>query len=421
MSDLTPRTELGPPPSVSNVDEPYQNALLALGMSEHLSECSWLAAGARKIAIERLANEGRATNLTIMSEAPYQSPMHAANVSEPIVLPSGYIVRMALARFDTDTENQSTYLFAVTRDDIAFRIARLGRRSSNMHCDYVQIGSEIDDESLIVTPKDETASRADIIASIYSLVKPQTVSLPIIDPKSTFYERFCDLDDPDAYSSTTRSKRAAMILAAADLQLIEDNTVVQCAREFAEHGRLKSHHIQSLKKVFESTFRSILSDQEYYIPKKIDYIALAYIKMIVDQYTEINTKYTDASNLANLISLDETMVDALGKTSESYEKLLISERLRRYCGKTLLGKHTAIPYRGILTTGHYEIAIESDAQQTYSLRVAATPEGMEDQPMIPLQTIELPKNRPPSSLALSAAEDLLDLLNKASRVKQENE
>ncbi len=97
-------------------------------------------------------------------------------VSNQIQTSEGCDIQFMLAR-DTAQRNGRARLMAVTREDVAFPVASFARRAGSQ-CDYVQIGEEMTDDSLVVTPNDEY-SRQDIIESMRKLFD--------VDPTSLIY------------------------------------------------------------------------------------------------------------------------------------------------------------------------------------------------------------------------------------------
>lgn len=87
-------------------------------------------------------------------------------VSEPLITPQGRHIDLMLTRDWSDAAGIPR-LMAVTRGDIAFPLAGFARREGM--CDYVQIGQEVTNESLIVTPVDE-GSRKDIIEAMRDML-----------------------------------------------------------------------------------------------------------------------------------------------------------------------------------------------------------------------------------------------------------
>ncbi len=75
-----------------------------------------------------------------------------------------YLTRQTVNAKSRYDQTPRTYLMAVTRGDIAFTVASFARRQGQ-YCDYVQIGEEITNESLVVTPKDEQ-SRKDVVEAM---------------------------------------------------------------------------------------------------------------------------------------------------------------------------------------------------------------------------------------------------------------
>lgn len=149
------------------------NNKLQLVMGMEFNECS--------IASAELA--GRVQD--IMDNPEYQSEkqvflMQGANATQVLrtVVPvsdvfqseTGRDIQYYLMRQPTRSkakhqqQDQRTYLMAVTRGDVAFTVASFARRHGS-YCDYVQIGDEMTDESLVVTPQDEQ-SRKDVIEAM---------------------------------------------------------------------------------------------------------------------------------------------------------------------------------------------------------------------------------------------------------------
>lgn len=81
-----------------------------------------------------------------------------------------------------DKKHADPKLLAVTRGDIAFTMATFARRQGS-ECDYIQIGEDVDDKSLVVTSRDDY-SRIDFIKDLRTMLHP--FSLPMVNEFNNF-------------------------------------------------------------------------------------------------------------------------------------------------------------------------------------------------------------------------------------------
>lgn len=158
-------------------------------MGSRFNECGIASAELADRAKLLLAEPNATERIELFVESPVGE--ERAEFDSVIVCPefktdTGREISLVLGRKSDDPKSDPV-LMAVTRGDIAFRVATFSRRVGT--CDYVQIGDEIDDESLVVTPEDEQ-SRKDIIETLRQLMN--------YEPSNQHYEEI--MAEGDRYS-----------------------------------------------------------------------------------------------------------------------------------------------------------------------------------------------------------------------------
>ena len=161
-----------------------------LGME--FGDCSIAAAAAARRAEELLTapqySEVREPReLLVAGEWPSTIPevMHTVPVSPVVELDGGRDVQFWVARKGSSDDGIFS-MVAVTRGDVALPVASFTRRAGSA-CDYVQLGEEMTDEALVVTPPDEF-SRLDLVEALRKQLSTDPRLYPWEELRGTWFD-----------------------------------------------------------------------------------------------------------------------------------------------------------------------------------------------------------------------------------------
>lgn len=154
---------------------PFSRTEYALSME--FNECSIAAAELNKrvqdIFAQATSTEGVVYEYQQSIDGLFRREVQIIPVSNTIGMESGRPVHLSLTREKPDkknTEPQIT-LSAIAREDVALPLATFTRRPGQLHCDYVQVGSQINDLNPTVTMVDqEELERAKQLALIKDIL-----------------------------------------------------------------------------------------------------------------------------------------------------------------------------------------------------------------------------------------------------------
>lgn len=148
-------------------------------MGSEFNECS-IAASELSARVDLLLSRQASLSLSpLYLESPEgfeRVTLATVDVSELTENPHGRFTQLKLARNSEDPDSDDL-LLAVTRNDVAFPLARFARRKGDT-CDYMHIGQELNDESFIVTPNDDV-SRREVIEAMRQVLE--------VDPMAAEY------------------------------------------------------------------------------------------------------------------------------------------------------------------------------------------------------------------------------------------
>ncbi len=409
----------------SSEGEDSSNSILSLGLSEQFNDCSIAAASVCKDAYERIQTmAAKPEEFVFLGEDGNYGSVLTHNLTSDFSLPSGRKIRLVLGKDGSHAE-APLYLFAVTRDDLALRLASFQSRQSNVLCDYVQIGQEMDDEDFVVTPEDESLSRLDIIEHIRALTDIEPVDLNssftedyASEPttlkkhieigefdtgknKLVLYQimkRLSDLKIIDEPVLLAKRQKAA--LDGDDLVIVINRRRKNRYQRFAELRVSDELVNESGRPAYKGTDHGLYSDDGRWL--------YAVIKMYKNQ----NYAKDEAQTLAKELKIEEALNDLLGSTTSAYERLFNQNKLPRLVQLgTCRGMRPDIQVGKIKTDSEFELSVEALGKSGYRITVSGRPDAMDEHAFEPFYTLDCYRDRPPTQEALASAKDISDLIN----------
>lgn len=327
---------------------------LELALGSEFNECSIIAAElARDVySLYDFPDNIQSSTLFLASgRETHRTSVQEIDLDIKCQTPSGRTVSLSLIRDGQpsgDTEHP-IYLAAIARDNIAFPLASFKRRPGKQ-CDYVQIGTEIDNaDDLVVTPDDEIA-RKDVIEHLRTLsdVKPSDYThgerieaeLKGFEPESFLKDleqkrRFRSI--PGTYTFEDKKESCFSIALA-----------LHCLGKHFEYNGYKRIGTDLLYGIADST-RTKISDQQAIISNALDGISVTAVledkipleltavqKQLVLQWLssrrtadhrdssqertdKILTRRGSAEKVVSALELDDKIDTLLGPFSKNYE------------------------------------------------------------------------------------------------------
>lgn len=391
--------------------ENYVNPLLSFAMSEHSPDCSIAASSAYRLAHEVIGQSANTKQFLVVSDGDdvVENLTYATLVSD---LPSSGVlpVNFMLAK-NIDQVGAPLYLFATTRDNIAFRVASFVKRGSQTQCDYVQIGQEMYDDNFVVTPADEEGSRIDIIESIKQIIEPNPITnirdfsvytgagSMRIDTVFNFNPNLGARHNLQVFALVRELSRAGVIY---DPKLTErwEGSVYANKRRLPKYEKMAREEIA---RVIETGKLS---------PKRKDDFSLALIMSVIKAAELYNSsRKTFASKLINQVDLNTDIISRLGVTTTDYEYLVAhKDGLQKLAGRRHYGIVPDVTVGKTSDDAEFELVVESVGVQGYLVHMAARASSQSDKPFVHAQTFLLPRDREPTQTAIDSAPDIKDLL-----------
>ncbi len=343
-------------------------------------------------------------------------------VSDTFITPAGREVQLLLTRSQNYPDSQAQ-MVAVTRGDVAFPLVAFTRRPGSQ-CDYVQIGPEMSDDTLVVTPGDEH-SRQDIIESMrqflavdplqytYGDVIKEAVgdtSTKQLELEAGFNKH---LNNKHKYNRRIKHTENEIILLAVLVSCIQWSFD---PNQLTHRGKQQYQFIQKeLSKFFERpNFHDIVSgkvpgsDNEHARRVLIRKVAKQKFgdRMLMDN-SQMGT-----DNLATLFGLDDQINSYLGPPLESTERIF---SLTAQLAGT--GELTADEENMLISKTHGDVEIFVNVQPAertaQNVSVRANPKAMADQ--LPVEIYNLTVDRTAElTIADAEAEELAYILGKVT-------
>jgi len=399
------------------------NALLSLGLSEQFNDCSIAAASACKNAHERIEIMAKQEEFVFLGEEGNYGSVLTQNLTPVFALPSGRKIRLVLGKSMSDIE-APLYLFAVTRDDLAIRLASFQRRHSNILCDYVKIGEEMDNQDFIVTPEDENLSRLDIIEHIRALTDLQPVDLDSSYTREYASEPTTLGKVAEVYDLDSGKNRLAMyqiIKCLTDLKIVDEPTLLAERRKAALDGNELVIAINRRRKNKYQRFAEqqvadeLANESDRSLPENYSRGLYSddskWLHAVVKMYKNQNHGKVEAQTLARELGVEEKLSELLGSTTSDYEHLFEQSSLPRLAQLgTRRGIRPNVQVGKVKTDSDFELNVTPLSKSGFRVMISGRPDSMEEHGFQPFYTVDCYRDRPPSNEALASAHDILDLV-----------
>lgn len=411
------------------------NGLLSVGLSEKFNDCSIAAATACQNAHERIAESTTVEELVFLGEEGSHSIMATRNLTDYFALDDDRTMRLALGRSQKDPE-APLYLLAITRGDLALRIASFQRRQSSLLCDFVQLDGEMTDDSFIVTPADEQGSRLDIVESIRHLTTMHPVDLTAAGIGAmTYYSEYCLVDGfGNGPESSTIWRKARLLGGFIALRSLVHRGIVDPKYQLGDMEWAVRRINPSPKKMAKQTKKInnvitaeltnntgsphhiITSNRARWTPKF--WLANddgAWIHEAIQKYRNQEADIEAARKVVASLGVNTAMEEILGSTNAQYEELFKQEYLPRLAvSGSARGVRRDVSVGKTASNTEFELSAEPLGKSGYRLIVRGRPSSMPDRQFEHLHTVDLYRDRFPGEATIDAAPDILDLLQHAN-------
>ena len=411
------------------------NALLGLGLSEQFNDCSIAAASACKNVYNCLGSNTQKEEFVFLGEDGAYETLRTHSLTPELSLPEdGRKITFMVGRSTSDPEAPA-YLFAVTRGDLALRLASFKRRESNIVCDYVQIGREMTDENFVVTPADEHGSRLDIVEQIRHLTHTKTVDLSSLSSGRKVYVGMNN-------NYEDRWKNVPLLQAVdpnGNHELIYGSKKLRLATYYSLKELTKKGVINEPGLLDAWDNHPWIIDPPTNRRKRETYEALAELMVAGEIDNGLLTSFArkrdvevfrnnwrisriieasrslgnEDEGLALAVSLGvrDQLYAILGDTEPAHESLFDKDKLPKIVasGKVRGIKHD-VEIGKTRTTSEFELEAEAIGKSGYRLFLRGLPADMAEHGFKPLHIIEFYKDRQPEPSAVKNAPDVLDLI-----------
>lgn len=407
--------------------EKQRSPKLELVLSTEFNECSIASAELAQRTEELLANRdlvSRQQLLVMECSGPAVEQLTIVPVSEEFQTPANRSVCFVLGREafrpKKSAQMPPARLFAVTRGDVAFPLASFSRRDGSQ-CDYVQIDGEMEDDSFIVTPRDEY-SRKDIIETMRVILGKNVLFMRygevIRQAKEDSYMHSIELRNEVSKNSTSTvsyNKRlkgdAPALRAIADIigntktdrKLL---TMVSGMRYDAAYDELKKFLV---KPGFKSILEGELPGSKHELGRKA---LIAHAANLLG-FRETSRGADDAyQRLVKYLEIDKQMAAVLGECEP------VAEGVYRLAG--------ALAVRGTMeivredarissTRGDVKIFVDikPESPAAYSISIKARPAAMPDHSPSQIYAFKLDRTMP-APFNYSDALEIYDILGRVS-------
>ncbi len=419
---------------------------LESALSVNIGECSIVAAEVNRKAYDIEGQNHAGTNEWLYvfepdAEEPSLAYFKTVPLTEATTLPDGRPIRYVLGKLhDTkkpkkrDVITPTLQLMGVIRGNLAFPLASFNRRSGSF-CDYVQIGSEMTDDSLIVTPADELRSRKEVVDLINTILDVSPVAIKYKTELETIPEAKIDRltseiearSDYMRFVKPTMSKKdakiAAVLAKGAELGYFKKPGYTRSLIDTNQAGTVRpSHWIRQMnKKISKPDELPVTSIEKGKFPGS-EYSVVRQILLRMHLEAQgVSSKGIEASNiaasgLARALDLSGSVDKRLGEYDSTTEKV-INFTTRLAASKAT--RSTVVEDMTMATSSRADTEISARAQAisemgAYLLRVFVKPVALDRQEAIEagehlIRTIQPNNHIKPEDLAeLSSVIDIFD-------------
>lgn len=404
-----------------------ENDLLSFGLSESFNDCSIAAATACHEADKSINLANTTEDLVFLGEDGQHANMRLLELGPRMILGSRRRMQFAIGQKETEPD-APVYVFAITRKNVALRLASFGRRESSVMCDYIQIGHEMDDKNFVVTFEDEDTSRLDVVESIKDLVELHPVDIQ----NKLFLNSATSLRKKISESGGLHTRYLSVYYMLAEISkrgIIDDPKLLamwqhRVSSIDAHRWNRDERYPKSIKELVDAELQdtrpidSFVSGTRY--PNKptigLGLDDAKWLHQVVQEYKNQPRDLNVIKRLIKLFDIDTRLKQQLGKTSDNFEKLFAAPQLSNFADTgPLRGIRRDVKIGNIVDDGEFELTVESIGKSGYRVVINGRPVSMSDKPFVHMDTIDFYCDRQPTKTALNSAKDVLDLLKYVAR------
>ncbi len=399
------------------------NNLLSFGMSEYFRDCSIAAATLCADAHAACPPQSPAAGMVLLEQESEVMTAHTVGISTDTILKTGHRVHFALVKDAASSSDSPPSLLAVTRGNIAVRLATFNRRKTSAYCDYVQIGREMVDETdtYVAMPEDESKSRLSIIKTMQALIKPAPLAyddLPSDLLPGKVESRHLTPEQRTAQQQTNLARLAVFrslqemgIISCPGLNALWDAEDYWNYPLFFIPRRLAGY-IADAKKLarheLHNSTNSAYPKQDDLDPK-INQLG-AYIEQVSTRYRSQSA--AAPAELIRLLDLESTFAQLLGITSPAVEDLIASPMgLPRIAQNgSITGTYPNIRIGNTSTEGIVTVHVEKVHAAGYNVSVSAKPATMAQSSPQSFFNKVIRIDQPLNASDIASLEDVADII-----------